>query len=129
MQCPKCSFESDDNAIECHRCGIVFAKYARRRETQKQATAESVAERKDIRQELKYRILAVPLALVIARLAVATVPFLTRMLSMMVHESGHAVSAWICGYAATPGIWFTPISDERSIWVPVFLVAGMGCLS
>jgi hypothetical protein len=107
----------------------VFAKYARRREVQEQATTESPAEREVIRQELKYRILAVPVALAIARLSVATVPFLTRMLSMMVHESGHAVSAWICGYGATPGIWFTPISDDRSIWVPVFLVAGMSCLS
>jgi hypothetical protein len=26
MQCPKCQFEQDENALECARCGIVFRK-------------------------------------------------------------------------------------------------------
>jgi hypothetical protein len=30
MKCPKCSFEQPADNVECIRCGIIFAKYARR---------------------------------------------------------------------------------------------------
>ena len=37
-----------------------------------------------IHSELKYRVLALPMALVLARFGVAIVPFLIRLLAMMV---------------------------------------------
>jgi hypothetical protein len=45
---------------------------------------------------------------------------------MWVHESGHAVAAWLCGYTAWPGPWFTPVSAERS---PLFIVLLVGLLA
>ena len=35
-------------------------------------------------------------------------------LSMMVHELGHAVTAWWCGFAAFPTLWKTLIPETRS---------------
>src|ERR1051326_3582887 len=67
-----------------------------------------------------------PLALLFAWLAVRTSPGAVRMLGMWVHESGHAVTAWVCGYTAWPGPWFTPVSAERS---PSFTVLLIGLLA
>jgi hypothetical protein len=35
---------------------------------------------------------------------------------MWIHESGHAVTAWLCSLPAFPGPWFTPVAQERS-WI------------
>src|SRR5215207_3607778 len=75
------------------------------------------------RRELYVRALALPGALIGARLATAVMPGPVRMLSMWVHESGHAASAWLTGFAAFPGPWFTPIDLERSLMVTL-AVAG-----
>lgn len=77
----------------------------------------------DSRRELYVRALALPGALIGARLATAVMPGPVRMFSMWVHESGHAVSAWLTGFAAFPGPWFTPIDLERSLMVTL-AVAG-----
>jgi len=55
---------------------------------------------------------------------VALVPAVVRMLSMWIHEAGHAVTAWLCGYSAVPGPWFTPVGSERSR-VLTALLAGL----
>lgn len=49
-------------------------------------------------------------------------PTMTAFLAMWVHESGHAISAWFCGYNAFPTAWFT-IIGERSRWISVILGA------
>jgi hypothetical protein len=68
----------------------------------------------DSRRELYVRALALPGALIGARIATTVMPAPVRMISMWVHESGHAASAWLTGFAAFPGPWFTPIDLERS---------------
>ena len=77
----------------------------------------------DSRRELYVRALALPGALIGARLATAVMPGPVRMFSMWVHESGHAAAAWLTGFAAFPGPWFTPIDLERSLMVTL-AVAG-----
>jgi hypothetical protein len=47
-------------------------------------------------------------------------------LSMWVHELGHAVTAWWCGFGAFPGPWRTPVSDGRMALVSVVLAGGLG---
>ena len=44
---------------------------------------------------------------------------------MFVHETGHAVSAWLCGYWSTPGLWFTPVADEREFSVTLFFILAL----
>jgi len=72
---------------------------------------------------------ALPLALAFAWITEKAFPGAVRLLGMWLHESGHAVTAWLCGYLAWPGPWFTPVDGERS---PSFtlLLAGLlayGC--
>jgi hypothetical protein len=47
-------------------------------------------------------------------------------LSMWVHEIGHAVAAWLCGFGAFPGPWRTPVSEDRMVVVTVGLLAALG---
>jgi hypothetical protein len=53
--------------------------------------------------------------------------FLQRtFLTMPVHEFGHAVAAWLCGYAAIPTLWKTLVPESRGFVAPVLLAGGMG---
>jgi len=75
------------------------------------------------RLEWKLRAAAIPAALAIA-LAFHAWPlghfFQRTWLSMMVHELGHAVTAWWTGFAALPGLWKTLIPETRgAIWIAV----------
>ena len=59
--------------------------------------------------------------------------FVQRLtMGMMVHELGHAVTAWTCGFVAIPMPWVTWIRDERSwgwtILLSVVLGGGGGWL-
>jgi hypothetical protein len=47
-------------------------------------------------------------------------------LSMMVHEAGHAVTSWFCGFAAFPALWVTYTSNERSAAAVLMLGAASG---
>src|SRR3954452_22022278 len=116
MQCSKCHFENEQQAFECLKCGIVFAKYVQHAEAvhvREERAEQSRQEAGELRQEFTYRILAIPAALISARIMVGIAPAFIRIIAMFVHETGHAVSAWLCGYSATPGLWFTEVSDER----------------
>jgi hypothetical protein len=47
-------------------------------------------------------------------------------LTMWVHEIGHAVTAWLCGFGAFPGPWLTPISEDRMLIVTLALLGALG---
>lgn len=79
----------------------------------------------DGRRELYVRALALPGALIAARAVTAVAPGPVRMLSMWVHETGHASAAWLTGFSAIPGPWFTPVDDERSLALTIVLVAAL----
>ena len=55
--------------------------------------------------------------------------FLARTFcGMWLHEFGHAIAAWLCGYPAIPGPWFTTVGD-RSFVFAGFIAAGLGYLA
>jgi len=132
MRCPKCQFDHPLQTTECLKCGIIFARYLAVPSAAKLAGVEEPAVqarvlspnsppplrndalRNDARWEFKYRIFALPSALVIARL-VARSPL--GMLAMVLHESGHAITAWLTGRWAVPMLWVTMHGEERSWWV------------
>jgi hypothetical protein len=84
--------------------------------------------RRDSRREWIQNALALPCALVTAWLAVHAAPGAVRLLSMWVHEIGHASAAWLSGYPAIPGPWFTQVNDERSYAFTVVILGALGFL-
>jgi hypothetical protein len=76
-----------------------------------------------VNDEWKLRAAAIPGALLVALAfhAWPTGHFLQRtFLSMIVHEVGHAVTAWWCGFGALPGLWKTIIAETRGmVWLLV----------
>jgi hypothetical protein len=149
MRCPKCQFDHPLQTTECLKCGIVFSRYQpalQRAANQPNpdatialpappalagpATAVNDAPRRsdarsDARTELLYRLLALPLALLLARLVAGTgLRMAAAMLAMVLHESGHAITAWLTGRWAVPMLWVTLHGQERS-WGIVLLVTAL----
>ncbi|MGB6962132.1 MAG: hypothetical protein WBF01_17145, partial [Candidatus Acidiferrum sp.] len=74
---------------------------------------------------LQYRIFALPAALLLARLVAGTgLRMAAAMLAMVLHESGHAITAWLTGRWAVPLLWVTPHGEQRS-WLIVVLVTAV----
>lgn len=143
MRCPKCQFDHELQTTECLKCGIVFSRYLAAQEAAaKQAAldapaapaaatslspsvtaADFLGARYDARKELIYRALALPLALLIARLLVGTgFRFVAGVLAMLLHESGHAITAWLTGRWAVPTpLWVTYRGEEQS-WTVILIV-------
>ncbi len=153
MRCPKCQFDHELQTTECLKCGIVFSRYRAAAEQaaslgvpeqhtlqpghtqQADASIQNAAalsrsdsgfvfDRDDARREFKLRIFALPLALLLARLIAGTgLRMAAAMLAMVLHESGHAITAWLTGRWAVPLLWVTPHGEERS-WVIVLALSG-----
>ncbi|RKH69323.1 hypothetical protein [Corallococcus aberystwythensis] len=81
--------------------------------------------------EARLRLAVLPLLLVGAWFAVQSPLFhllIRTFLTMPVHELGHAVTAWFCGYNATPTFWVTHVSQERSTSMVLLLSGLLGAL-
>jgi hypothetical protein len=133
MECPKCHFDHPLQTTECLRCGVIFSKYAAFeksiaavRPVSPERSPEQVSEtQRKAKNEFLCRLLALPGALLFGWLANWAMPMLTAFLAMWCHESGHAIAAWFCGYAAFPTAWITMIPDERGRWISIVLGAGV----
>jgi len=153
--CPRCRAPRVPGP-ECPRCGVLYAK-ARPRpepptpphdaaalswESSAPGDARGVALLlrppavwmggvEDARRELLIRAVAPPVALLVAAALVASTTWhavVRTFLSMWVHELGHAITAWTCGYGAFPGPWRTPVSSARLPLVVVALAGTLGVL-
>ncbi|QRK04454.1 hypothetical protein JQX13_29860 [Archangium violaceum] len=89
-------------------------------------------ELEEARLELRLRQFALPVALVVAWLLVKS-PLWGRLLriflSMWIHELGHAVTAWFCGFPSIPGPWVTRTGEVRSTFVFLVLAVLLGGLA
>jgi hypothetical protein len=78
--------------------------------------------------EHRMRFFSLPVTLVLAW-AVAHAGMLHLLqrivFGMWVHETGHAVAAWLCGRFAFPGPWFTPVAESRSWWVTILVASAI----
>ncbi|HYM61432.1 MAG TPA: hypothetical protein VEZ11_11120 [Thermoanaerobaculia bacterium] len=114
MNCPKCGFEQSDHAVECVRCGIVFAKWQESEElallakhrppADAVAAEEAVANGRIGRKELQ--ILGGGLAAAAIVYAFPLTRFLFSALVTLFHELGHAVVGWLLGYPSLPAFDF-----------------------
>ncbi|HZQ90570.1 MAG TPA: hypothetical protein VFA60_02120 [Terriglobales bacterium] len=146
MECPKCHFDHPlQPADTCLRCGIVFSRYAATAAAAAAApsgagaapavalerpepplSADELAEiQKKARHELTCRVFALPGALLLGWLTASAMPMLAGFLRMWTHESGHAITAWLCGYVAIPTAWFTIIFPGRQRGLSLLLAAGL----
>ena len=76
--------------------------------------------------EGQVRTWAIPAALLGAFLLVAVAPSLVRIVfAMWIHELGHAVAAWLCGYLAFPGPWLTPVASQQSLVFELLVLAAL----
>jgi len=133
MECPKCHFDHPLQTEECLKCGVIFAKYVAFEEAVEavrpvlpERSPEQVVDlQRQANTEFKIRIFALPGALLFGWLANWAMPMVTAFLAMWLHESGHAITAWFCGYAAFPTAWITMIPDERGRWISVVLAAAV----
>ncbi len=131
MKCPKCHFDDPLQKDECLKCGLIFARYRAFEEAVAEVSSvvserspEEIAEQKrKTNSEFLCRILVLPGALLLGLLLNLAVPTITAFLAMWLHEFGHAVAAWFCGYAAFPTAWITMIPDERGRYISVVLGA------
>ena len=137
MRCPKCQFDHQLQTTECLKCGIVFARYQPVLERAANhvgptlpvplSSSPPVTVRDDAVKELKYRILALPLALLLARLVAGTpLRMAAAMLAMVLHESGHAITSLLTGRWAVPMPWVTYHGEERSFMVVLAVTAAIG---
>lgn len=131
MECPKCHFDTPLQTDECLKCGVIFAKYlafekavAEVHAPDPEPSREGVQQdQQNARRELLLRAIALPAALLIGWLINLAMPMLAAFLEMWLHEFGHAITAWFCGYAAFPTAWITLIPDERGRWISIVLGA------
>ena len=143
MRCPKCQFDHELQTTECLKCGIVFSRYQAGLDANAKlaapavpmvegplsSPAEPLRVRNDAVRELKYRLLALPLILLAAYWMTSTVlRIAAAMLAMVLHESGHAITAWLTGRWAVPLLWVTMHGEERSWWIVVILASAI-CLA
>lgn len=145
MECPKCHFDHPLQTSECLRCGIIFSKYLAYVAATAAAAPAAVAaipaassfEPAAIEQEqspflrkaereLISRVVALPAALLVGWLVVKIMPLLADMLRMWTHETGHALTAWLCGHIALPTPWITIGSSGRVPAASLLLAVGLG---
>ena len=149
--CPWCQTPREPGPT-CPRCGANYAKAEAiklqgRANAAAQAPVDPVediaevevvlgdvtsAEREgfdDLDLEWKFCVGAIPtmLCLALAFNAMDLGHSLQRMfLTMPVHELGHAVTAWLCGFGAIPSLWITRIAEDRGLMAPLALLGGVG---
>lgn len=104
IECPKCAASSPDSAVECPRCGIVFAKFEQRTAAAVPSLALPRAEaprqiaRDPLRNVTRLGRVAVLAGLVIwtwqfarAPMGVAVAQSMLHMPNLVFHEAGHVL--------------------------------------
>jgi hypothetical protein len=128
MTCPRCSAPTDDTALDCPSCGIIFAKWRPKAAAAPPPPSETTGT--SVRPVAFAPLVsafqnpppppetlgithpgwkAAAIGFVMA-LALTYFPFLSFILSpltTMVHEIGHTVVLWLFGYSAIPAFDFT----------------------
>jgi hypothetical protein len=144
--CPWCNAPRETGPT-CGRCGANYAKAALIK-TQGRAIVAAVpvpaspvaasvtiespledtkpARVEDPVLEWKFCVGAIPIALLLALAFHAFAPSLQRIvLGMPIHELGHAVTAWLCGYTAIPTLWKTLVPETRGFIAPLALLGAI----
>ena len=121
-RCPRCNAPRIPLPY-CPECRATYPVEVPARDEARWTDGETEA-----RHELLLRRIAPPAALLLAWLMVQSdgLRAMVRMISSMwLHELGHAITAWLSGFAAFPGPWRTSISEHRSVPLALFVAAAL----
>ncbi|MFP2934151.1 hypothetical protein ACLESO_55320, partial [Pyxidicoccus sp. 3LG] len=92
-------------------------------------TPDRDGEQEEALFELKLRTWVLPASLVVSWLAVSSgFAFVVRLFTMPLHELGHAITAWLCGFKAFPTLWKTLVYG-RSYVLAALAAAGLAALA
>jgi hypothetical protein len=97
-----------------------------------EAAPDEWKEVSDAELEWKFCIGAIPITLCIAlafQVSGLGSALQRIFLTMPVHEFGHAVTAWFCGFTAIPTLWKTLIPETRGFVAPLALFGALGYLT
>jgi hypothetical protein len=146
--CPWCAAPRKDGP-DCPRCGANYAKAeaikahgraevaaAPREEDEPEVLIyaaddggqETNAVIDDPQTEFWFSAAAIPAVLLVAIVfqSMEWGRFFQRLLfTMPVHELGHAVTAWLCGFGAIPTIWVTITMEHRGFIAPLAVLAAV----
>ena len=148
--CPWCEAPRKEGP-DCPRCGANYAKaeaikkHGRAKVAVAAAPVEVAADAQifiageselednevidDAQTEFWFSATAIPAMLLIGILfnQLEWGRWLQRLLfTMPVHELGHAVTAWLCGFGAIPTVWVTITMEERGFVAPAAVFAAVG---
>jgi hypothetical protein len=135
--CPKCGADyAKAESIKAHGKAIAGADS----KSKKTSSPDSPGSREDddlqlVKDpDLEYRLcmVVIPAFLALWFVVYATgigKSFQAIVFAMPVHELGHAVSAWFCGYSAVPTVWKTLVPESRGFIAPVLLLGAIGYMA
>ena len=107
MPCPKCGFETVRGALECARCGVVFAKFTREAPIQIRPYVIEEDRVADGRVgPAEWKILGIGLAVAIVVYALPFTRFVFSAIVTLFHELGHAIAGWLLGHPSLPAFDF-----------------------
>jgi hypothetical protein len=135
--CPRCGANyAKAEAIRTHgRAGVTVAVTAQPQDepevrifTDADEVPDAGAVIDDPRTEFLLSAAAIPAMLLIAIVfqSMEWGRFVQRLaFTMPVHELGHAVTAWLCGFGAIPTVWVTITMEERGLVAPLAVFAAV----
>jgi len=151
--CPWCNAPRDSGP-DCPKCG---ANYAKAEAIRKQGRAGAAAIApvvtaveeapplpggiqfapltepegvQDPALEFKFCLAAIPAMLLLGILFNAFMPFLQRtFLTMPVHELGHSITAWLCGFWSIPTLWKAITAETRGFVTPLLVLGAVGFMA
>lgn len=117
MECPRCHHtQVFPDAVECERCGVIFARLAAREAPAApvEGAAPAETEERDAPADTSgppiepaaWRALAVGAGLALASTGVPAFGVLIGMFVVLAHEMGHAVAGWLFARPSIPAFDF-----------------------
>lgn len=111
MQCPRCSFDNPRGAIDCGKCGVVFAKFNADEPRETPVLRRTLEEDEEVVRDgrigpAELKILGFGLGLAILVYWIPLTRFIASAIVTLFHEFGHAVMGWLLGYPSLPAFDF-----------------------
>jgi hypothetical protein len=141
LTCPRCGADyAKAEAIKAHgraapaveQTAVAAEEFDAAAVVYEESSPDEWKEVADAQLEWKFCVGAIPITLCIAIAfhASGLGSALQRIfLTMPVHEFGHAVTAWFCGFTAIPTLWKTLIPETRGFIAPLVLFGALGYMT